>query len=90
MHAPADNVYFSQPLLMRLLVRSWEFRHPSTWVAVRVVCGLFNVGLGVFLLAYASSLGQWAWLAALPLAGAALIFWTVYRLQQSIQSLSAA
>jgi hypothetical protein len=25
-----------------------------------------------------------AWLAALPLAGAALIFWTAYRLQASV------
>jgi hypothetical protein len=90
MHAPADSVYSSQPLLMRFLVRSWEFRHPSAWVAARTVCGIFNLGLGILLLAYAPSLGQLTWLAALPLAGAALIFWTVYRLQHSIQSLSAA
>jgi len=90
MHAPADSVYSSQPLLMRFLVRSWEYRHPSAWVAVRTVCGIFNVGLGILLLAYAPSLGQLTWLAALPLAGAALIFWTVFRLQQSVQSLPAA
>jgi signal transduction histidine kinase len=67
---------------MRFLVRSWEYRRPRLWVGVRVVCGIFNVVLGVLLLASVRWLGPLAWLAALPLAGAALIFWTVYRLQQ--------
>jgi signal transduction histidine kinase len=49
---------------------------------VRVACGIFNVVLGVLLLAAAGRLGPLTALAALPLAGAALIFWTVYRLQQ--------
>jgi len=49
---------------------------------VRVACGIFNVVLGVLLLASVRWLGPLAWLAALPLAGAALILWTVYRLQQ--------
>jgi len=70
---------------MRLLVRSWEYRRPQLWVRVRVACGLFNVALGVGLLAFAHQLGSLTWLAALPLAGAALIFWTVYRLQTSIR-----
>jgi signal transduction histidine kinase len=43
---------------------------------------VFNVVLGVLLLAAVRWIGPLAWLAALPLAGAALIFWTVYRLQQ--------
>jgi signal transduction histidine kinase len=51
-------------------------------VRVRVACGIFNVVLGVLLLASFHRLGPLTWLAALPLAGAALIFWTVYRLQQ--------
>jgi signal transduction histidine kinase len=67
---------------MRFLVRSWEYRRPRLWVGVRVACGIFNVVLGVLLLASAHWLGPLTWLAALPLAGAALIFWTVYRLQQ--------
>jgi signal transduction histidine kinase len=67
---------------MRFLVRSWEYRRPRLWVGVRVVCGIFNVVLGVLLLAAAERLGALTWLAVLPLAGAALIFWTVYRLQQ--------
>jgi hypothetical protein len=86
MFAPADNVPSSQPALMRFLVRSREYRRPRLWVGVRVACGIFNVVLGVLLLASFHQLGPLTWLAVLPLAGAALIFWTVYRLQASVQS----
>ena len=82
MHASADSVRPSQPVLMRFLVRSREYRRPRFWAGVRVVCGVFNVALGVLLLALVHRLGALTWLAVLPLAGAALIFWTVYRLQQ--------
>ena len=82
MHAPADNVPSSRPVLMRLLVRSWEYRRPRLAVGVRIACGIFNVVLGVVLLASAPWTGPLALLGLLPLAGAALIFWTVYRLQQ--------
>jgi len=71
---------------MRFLVRSWEYRHPHVWVRVRVACGIFNVVLGVLLLASVHRLGPLTWLAALPLAGAVLIFWSAYRLQTSVQS----
>jgi hypothetical protein len=87
MHAPAETARPSQPVLMRFLVRSWEYRRPGLWVGVRVACGIFNVVLGLALLASSRWLGPLTWLAALPLAGAALIFWTVYRLQQdSVQN----
>ena len=82
---PTQDGTFAPPprsLLMRFLVRSWEYRRPRLWVGVRVACGIFNVVLGVLLLAAVHQLGPLAWLAAIPLAGAALIFWTVYRLQQ--------
>ena len=82
MHAPAGNVPPPQPVLMRFLVRSWEYRRPRLWVGVRMACGIFNVALGVLLLASVRWLGPLSCLAALPLAGAALIFWTVYRLNQ--------
>ena len=84
MHASTDNSTPSQPVLMRLLVRSWEYRRPRLWVGVRVACGIFNVVLGVLLLASANRLGPLTWLAALPLAGAVLIFWTAHRLQASV------
>jgi signal transduction histidine kinase len=82
MYAPAEKVTPSRSVLMRFLVRSWEYRRPRLWVGVPVACGIFNVVLGVLLLASVHRLGPLTWLAALPLAGAALIFWTVYRLQQ--------
>jgi signal transduction histidine kinase len=82
MHALADNIPSPRPVLMRFLVRSWEYRRPRLWVGVRVACGIFNVVLGVLLLASVHWLGPLSWLAVLPLAGAALIFWTVYRLPQ--------
>ena len=86
MYATADNVPPSRSVLMRFLVRSREYRHPHAWVRVRVACGVFNLGLGVVLLASGHWLGPLAWLGALPVAGAALIFWTAYRLQTSVQS----
>jgi len=86
MDAPADNVPPSRSVLMRFLVRSREYRHPHAWVRVRVACGVFNLALGVLLLASAGWLGPLASLGALPLAGAALIFWTAHRLQTSVQS----
>jgi hypothetical protein len=54
---------------MRFLVRSWEYRHPQVWVRVRIACGIFNVVLGVLLLASYHWLGPLTWLAAVPLAG---------------------
>ena len=86
MYAPNDNVSSPRSLLMRFLVRSREYRHPHAWVRVRVACGIFNLVLGVLLLASAHWLGPLTWLAALPLTGAALIFWTAYRLQTSVAS----
>ena len=70
------------PVLMRLLVRSWEYRRPRLAIGVRIASGVFNVALGVALLVGVPWLGPFALLGLLPLAGAALIFWTVHRLQQ--------
>jgi hypothetical protein len=86
MNAHVDNVPRSRSVPMRFLVRSREYRRPHMWVRVRVACGVFNLGLGVLLLAAGHWLGPLAWLGALPLAGAALIFWTARRLQTSVQS----
>ena len=85
MYTP-NNVPPPRSALMRFLVRSREYRHLQAWVRVRVACGVFNLGLGVLLLASGHWLGPLAWLGVLPLAGAALIFWTAYRLQTSVQS----
>ena len=82
MSAPADSSPPARPVLMRLLVREFEYRRPRLYTGVRIGCGIFNVVLGVALLASVPWAGPLAWLGVLPLAGAALIFWTVYRLQQ--------
>jgi hypothetical protein len=86
MYPPNGNTAPSRSALMRFLVRSREYRHPHLWVRVRIACGVFNVVLGVLLLASGHWLGPLAWLGVLPLAGAALIFWTAYRLETSVQS----
>jgi hypothetical protein len=86
MHAPADRAPSSPPVLMRFLVRSGEYRRPRLWVRIRFACAIFNVVLGVAVLAFARELGPLTWLAVLPLGGAALIFWTAFRLQASVQS----
>jgi hypothetical protein len=86
MYASAGRVPPSQSALMRFLVRSREYRHPHVWVRVRVASGIFNLALGVLLFASGRWIGPLAWLGALPLAGAALIFWTAYRLQTSVRS----
>jgi hypothetical protein len=86
MYAPTGNIPPSRSALMRFLVKPREYRQPHFWVRVRVACGIFNLGLGVLLLASGRWLGPLAWLGLLPLAGAALIFWTAYRLQTSVAS----
>jgi hypothetical protein len=86
MYPPSDNTVPPRSALMSFLVRSREYRHPRLWVRMRVACGVFNVVLGVLLLASGHWLGPLALLGVLPLAGAALIFWTAYRLQASVQS----
>lgn len=83
MHAPNDNRTASRPFLMRLLVRSWEYRNPRVWVRVRIACGLFNLALAALLLASGRWMGPLALLGVIPLVGAALIFWTSSRLQRS-------
>ena len=84
MHEPDGSAASSRSVLMRFLVRSREYRRPRVWVRVRVACGVFNLALGVVLLASGHWLGNLAWVGVLPLAGAALIFWTAYRLQTSV------
>ncbi len=71
---------------MRFLVRSWEYRNPRVWVGVRLACGIWNLLLGALLVALDRPGADYCyWLGALALAGAALLFWTRYRLQQCVQ-----
>jgi len=86
MRTPSDDINPRRSLLTRFLIRSWEYRHPRAWVRVRLACGIFNLCLAVLLLASSQWLGSLALLGLVPLAGSALIFWTAYRLQTSVQS----
>jgi hypothetical protein len=86
MPAPTDSFPPAPPVLERLLVRPREYRRPRRWAGIRVACGIFNVIVGIVLLAFARQLGALTWLAAVPLAGAALIFWTARRLRASAGS----
>jgi hypothetical protein len=86
MNTPSDDFLRSRPILMRLLVRSWDYRYPRVWVRVRLGCAFWNLGLGVLLLASGQWLGQFALLGLIPLAGSVLLFWTAQQLQHSVQS----
>jgi signal transduction histidine kinase len=81
MYPSNDGSPSSRPVLQRVLIRSWEYRRPRLATGVRLASGIFNVALGVLLIALVPWLGPLALLGVLPLAGAALVFWTVYRLQ---------
>jgi signal transduction histidine kinase len=81
MSAPADSSPPTRPVLMRLLVREFEYRRPRRYAGVRIASGIFNLLFGVALLASLHWAGPLALWGVLPLAGSALIFWTVYRLQ---------
>ena len=69
MHTPNENVTPSRSVLTKLLVRSWEYRHPRVFVAMRFASGLFNLGLGILMLSY----GYWLGLAAPSGRGSALL-----------------
>jgi hypothetical protein len=85
MQSPSNDFLRSRPVLMRLLVRSWDYRHPRAWVSVRLAAGAWNLGLGVLLLASGHWLGALAWLGLVPLLGAPLLFWTSWQLQHTVQ-----
>ena len=51
---------------------------------MRFACGVFNLALGVLLVSSGQWIGAFVWLGLVPLAGAALIFWTVSQLQHSV------
>ncbi len=86
MSVPYGSVPSSRSVLERVLVRSWEYRRPHRFVRVRVACGIFNLVLGVVLLASVPWAGPLAWLGVLPLAGAVLLFWTARRVQVGARS----
>ncbi len=88
MHTTTAKMTPPRPTLMRVLIRSWEYRNPRTWVRIRIVLGTWNLVLGILLVAlgYGRHAAFCYWLAAIPLVGAVLIFRTVNYLKDSAQS----
>jgi hypothetical protein len=80
MYASAHSTPPPRPLLERFLIRRWEYRHPHGWLAFRMICGIWNLCLGILLFAYG-----FYWIGLVPLAGSALIFWTAYRIWTKVQ-----
>ena len=79
MHATNENAPPPRSLFEKLLLRSWEHRHPRLFWKVRVVSGLVLLGLGTFVLFYDS------WWALPFLALAAANFFVGYRHYQATQ-----
>ena len=74
------DLYSSQPLLARVLIKRFVYRHPRPWGAVLLVAGAWHFVLGGILCIY----GFW-WGAAL-FAVAALELSVAHRLLLVVQS----
>jgi signal transduction histidine kinase len=72
--ASSESVARAQPLVMRILVRPFVYRHPRAWGGVCSAAGLWVFVLGLILCAY-----RFWWGAALIAVGA-LELWIAYRL----------
>ena len=72
MHAPTDSTTPPRSVLMRLLLRSWDYRLPRVFAGVRFAAGTWLVVLCIILLAYSY------WWSALLLVAAAPLFWVGY------------
>lgn len=86
MYAATGNAALSlrRPFLQRLLVRSWEYRHPALPIGVRITAATWNLALGMFLLSYGY------WVGLVPLAGSALLLWTVYIVARGVGAQAGA
>jgi hypothetical protein len=72
MHAPTENAAPPRSVLDRLVLRSWDYRHPRVWTGVRFAVGIWLVFLGGLLLA-----DGYLW-ATLLLVAAAVLLWAGY------------
>ena len=72
MHAPTGNAAPPRSVLNRLLLRSWDYRHPRVWAGVRFAVGIWLVFVGGLLLS-----DGYLW-ATLLLLVAAVLFWVGY------------
>jgi len=65
MQASNPNAAHSRSVVMRVLVRSWEYSHPVAAARVRAVIGILGILIGIALCA-----GGFWWGALLMLIGA--------------------
>jgi uncharacterized membrane protein len=80
MYAPNENGTPSRSFLVKLLVRSWEYRYPRFFVSARFAAGAVQAVLAILLFSYGY------WLGLLPLAAAAGAFGGGYWIYQITQS----
>jgi uncharacterized membrane protein len=71
MHAPTGNAAPPRSVFSRLLLRSWDYRHPRTCACVRFAVGIWLVFLGGLLLSDGYLLAT----LLLLLLAAAVLFW---------------
>jgi hypothetical protein len=69
MHAPTGTTAPRRSVLNRLLLRSWDYRHPRVWASVRFAVAICLVFLGGRLLS-----DGYLW-ATLLLVAAAVLLW---------------
>jgi hypothetical protein len=49
MQARNEDTAHTRSLIMKILVRSWEYRHPRAWASVRAAGGIFVIFIGAIL-----------------------------------------
>ena len=81
MYASAHSTLPPRPLLERLFIRRWEYRHPRAWLTARVIGAGWNLFLGILMLHYGIRLGLLPLLASPMIAWAAYAIWTRTKVQ---------
>jgi hypothetical protein len=79
-----DKAIPSEPLIMRIMVRRFEWRHPQAWAAPLLIAGLWHFFLGAVLCAYAY------WWGAALIAVSALELWVAQWLLTNAKDLRTA
>jgi len=74
MNAPTDSTPPRRPVLERLLIRSWEYRHLRFWAGLRIGSGIALTTCSLLTLTFGGSDAKTYGWAALFLVPAALNF----------------
>jgi signal transduction histidine kinase len=85
---PDDSVLPQRPVLERILIRSWEYRHLRFWAGVRLGAGVVLVGLGVVTLGFGGN--DWktaAWTMAFLAAAAANVAFAYWEMTIAYRAL---